>query len=59
MNYLFFMTVFMLGGLCGALVTLGIFYLDQRADDKCKKKNCQQLSDGYCARCHSGYYGGF
>lgn len=58
-EYWLFMLMFMLGGACGALITVGISLLDQRYNNKCKKKNCEQLEDGYCASCHSEYYGGF
>ena len=53
-----FMIVFMIAGLLGSLITLGIIALSGTHEEKdCRKKNCQRQDDGYCAKCHSDYYG--
>ena len=53
-----FVIAFVIGAILGSLITLGIQYLSETYEEKdCRKKNCQKQDDGYCAKCHSDYYG--
>ena len=54
MSDLAYVIVFALGALCGIGVTLLLQLLSHVG---CRRKNCEQQEDGYCAKCHADYYG--